>query len=458
MVSSSPEIPSTTSTIEICNITPPPSSPAAHFALPLTLFDTFWLKASPVERTFFYRFPSPAAAATSSSDVIIPRLKHSLSLTLRHFVPLAGKLIWPENAEVPFLLYTPPNDGVSFTIAESTDEHSFDQDGPLDASLSRAYVPKLDASRSNAAVFALQSTVMFMKAWAHVSKELGNGADDGGELTEELTPFLDRTVVNDPDGIALRDAMTWMANNESYPRCLELLPESVSIGTVPNQVRRTFQLSRQDINKLKKSIEHQLESNHNNDSQPTEPISLSTFVVIYAYTLVCFAKAAGFDDDKSLVFTFIADCRSRSDPPLPCNYFGNCIMPFASPVMKFGDLVHEGGVPCVARTIIKVIKEFDEDVLVGAKGRLERYLNFRLSTKKQELPIWVGVAGSPRFGVYEIDFGFGRPEKVEITSIDRSPAISMSESGDGSGGVEVGVVMLRHEMEKFASAFFNGLN
>ncbi|CAN0839209.1 Malonyl-CoA:anthocyanidin 5-O-glucoside-6''-O-malonyltransferase, partial [Linum grandiflorum] len=230
-----------------------PFRPAAH-SIRHILAQSF-----PVERTFFYRFPSPAAAATSSSDVIIPRLKHSLSLTLRHFVPLTGKLIWPENAKVPFLLYTPPNDGVSFTIAESTDEHSFDRDGPLDASLSRSYVPNLDVSRSNATLFALQvtvfrqgfcigvtshhavlhgmSTVMFMKAWAHVSKELGNGADNGGELTEELTPFLDRTVVNDPDGIALRDAMTWMANNDSYPRCLELLPESVPIGTVPNQVR-----------------------------------------------------------------------------------------------------------------------------------------------------------------------------------------------------------------------------
>ncbi|CAN0839201.1 Phenolic glucoside malonyltransferase 1, partial [Linum grandiflorum] len=204
-------------------------------------------------------------------------------------------------------------------------------------------------------------------------------------------------------------------------------------------VRRTFQLSRQDINKLKKSIQHQPGSKYSDDSQPTELSSLSTFVVIYAYALVCFAKAAGFDDDKSLVFTFIADCRSILDPPLPRNYFGNCIMPFASPVMKFGDLVHEGGVPRVARTIIEVIKELDQDVLVGAKGRLERYLNFRLSTKKQEMPIWLGVAGSPRFGVYEIDFGFGQPEKVEITLIDRSPAISMVESGGGSGGVEVGV-------------------
>ncbi|CAN1832790.1 Malonyl-CoA:anthocyanidin 5-O-glucoside-6''-O-malonyltransferase [Linum perenne] len=63
------------------------------------------------------------------------------------------------------------------------------------------------------AVLDGKSTVMFMKEWAHISKEMGNGTE-GGELTEELTPFLDRTVVKDPDGMALEDMKTWMAIND----------------------------------------------------------------------------------------------------------------------------------------------------------------------------------------------------------------------------------------------------
>ncbi|KOM29968.1 hypothetical protein LR48_Vigan843s003000 [Vigna angularis] len=37
---------------------------------------------------------------------------------------------------------------------------------------------------------------------------------------------------------------------------------------------------------------------------------------------------------------------------------------------------------------------------------------------------------SNRFGVYETDFGWGRPAKVEITSIDRGLTIGMAESKD----------------------------
>ncbi|CAN1252676.1 Malonyl-CoA:anthocyanidin 5-O-glucoside-6''-O-malonyltransferase [Linum perenne] len=464
----------TTRIIEICHVAPSPS-PATDFTLPLTFFDSFLLKTAPVERIFFYRFTS-----TSPADVIIPRLKRSLSLALSHFLPLAGKLTWPEEAEIPFLLYK-QNDSVSLTIAESTVDN-FDLlsgDGPREASLSRAYVSKLDVSGSNAAVLALQvtvfrqgfcvgvtshhavldgkSSVMFMKAWAHVSKELGNGGD-GGELTEELTPCLDRTVVKDPDGITLEDVKTWMTINNIHknPRSLELLSGSVFHGTRTNQVRGTFKLSRQAINKLKICVLHEFETDSNDNShQQTRSNILSAFVVTFAHTLTCMAKAKELDDDKDVTFGFTADCRSRLKPSLPLNYFGNGVIAIPVSFMKIGDLVHKGGKARVAQAIIEEIKKLDQNVLDGVKGKLGRLVS--LAAHKKEGLTGVGVAGSTRLGVYNVDFGFGKPEKVEITSIDRSSAISMAESGDENGGVEVGVVMLKHEMEKFASSFFDGL-
>jgi hypothetical protein len=65
----------------------------------------------------------------------------------------------------------------------------------------------------------------------------------------------------------------------------------------------------------------------------------------------------------------------------------------------------------------------------------------------------ISVAGSTRFGVYEIDFGFGRPEKVEITSIDRG----LTESKDLKGGVEVGPVLNKHVMDLFHTIFHEGI-
>lgn len=46
---------------------------------------------------------------------------------------------------------------------------------------------------------------------------------------------------------------------------------------------------------------------------------------------------------------------------------------------------------------------------------------------------------------------------MEIVSIDRTGAVSFAESKDGGGGVEIGVVLEKQEMEVFASLFTNGL-
>ena len=63
--------------------------------------------------------------------------------------------------------------------------------------------------------------------------------------------------------------------------------------------------------------------------------------------------------------------------------------------------------------------------------------------------------GSSHLQVYESDFEWGRHKQVEVVSIDRTRAMSLAESGDGSGGIEIGLTMEKHETEKFAS-LFNG--
>lgn len=73
------------------------------------------------------------------------------------------------------------------------------------------------------------------------------------------------------------------------------------------------------------------------------------------------------------------------------------------------------------------------------------------------LPSPIAVAGSPRFEVYSTDFGWGKPKKVEMTSIDRTGAICASESKNGNGGVEIGLVLKMQKMEAFASFFAEGI-
>lgn len=102
---------------EACKVGPPSAS---ELSLPLTFFDLLWFKFHHSERIFFYSLHHLHSHHNPTSfffDALIPKLKHSLSLTLQQFIPLAGNIVWPSNSQKPFLHYT-PGDGVSLVIAE----------------------------------------------------------------------------------------------------------------------------------------------------------------------------------------------------------------------------------------------------------------------------------------------------------------------------------------------------
>ncbi|KAJ6897515.1 hypothetical protein NC652_024342 [Populus alba x Populus x berolinensis] len=159
---------------------------------------------------------------------------------------------------------------------------------------------------------------------------------------------------------------------------------------------------------------------------------LSTFVLTCAYNLASMMKAIG-DGCKKVYFLFTVDLRSRSlDPPIPNNYFGNCIagQHVAAEARIF---MEENGVAMIA----------EMGLFEGAKERLVDLASLEPGTH------CLGVAGSTRFDFYRSDFGWGEPKKVDIASIDRTSSISLLESRDGiTGGVEIGLALKRAlEME-----------
>ncbi|XP_065870735.1 malonyl-CoA:anthocyanidin 5-O-glucoside-6''-O-malonyltransferase-like [Euphorbia lathyris] len=336
---------------ELCKITPPDSP--TDSSLPLTFFDIYWLKFHPLELIFFYQLTTDS---DSFSSDILPKLKQSLSLTLHHFIPFAGNLIWPSHSDKPFLLYS-PGDGVSLTVAESdADFHTLAGDSIREIPDSHNYVPELNVSETEAATMSFQITlfpnqgycigisshhgifdgksiIMFIKAWAHICKN-----DNGSSaLPPDLTPVIDRTLIQDHQGLESLYLNRW-----------------TSVASLPEA--------------------------------------------------------------------------------------------------KF--LIKEDGLGFVAEELTRLIKGLEKN-----KGGLDEARKTSEAFRKMDPTTTevIGVAGSPRFGVYDIDFGWEKPIKVEVTSIDRSTSISMAEIRDGNGGVELGVVLKKDEMVIFDSLFLNGL-
>ncbi|KAM7280649.1 hypothetical protein ACFE04_007783 [Oxalis oulophora] len=425
-----------------------PQKPAIHNSFHLTCFDLIWIKFPPTERLFFYEFKA------SSTDETLNRLKHSLSLALSYYHPLAGHLTWTKNDSKPFIQCT-STDSVSLVVAESTaDFEKLSSKGNIIKALElRNYAPSLHTSEESASIVSFQitffpgcgfcigiaahhaildarSTTMFMKSWAYLCQKIYQENEKCPILPPHLAPYSDRTVIKDPTGnLDMFYLDSWLniaakMNPGTNPRSLKVK----EMGTVSEDlVRATFDLSREDISKIKEKIISKLDD--------YKDFHLSSFALTYAHAIVCFVKAKAIEGNAYVNSTFAADFRSRLVPPLPTNYFGNCIGSDKVRTVEAKDVVGEEG-------LLKVVKNISDSI-----KNLEKYEYFERAVEVfnsystalcSPLGI-IGVAGSPKLEIYGVDFGCGKPKKVDIVSIDRGPSFSMAESRDKSGGIEIGL-------------------
>ncbi|CAJ1947174.1 unnamed protein product [Sphenostylis stenocarpa] len=449
--------PSPFKVIQVCSVAPlhePTISTIVPSSLPLTFFDLLWLRFPPVKCLYFYPFPHPISSFLHS---LVPSLKHSLSLTLQQFLPFAGTLTWPSHSPKPIINYL-PGDTVSFIVAESNQNFNHLCSHLCEASQRHGLGPDLAISHDKASLLAVQVTVfpnagfciginthhaafdgksatMFMKSWASVCSNLQNPntptPTPTPSLPQHLTPFFDKSFIIEPSGIAEVYVDTWMNNND---RSFNVVTPKPSDG-----LKGLFELTPSQILKLKQHAKSKVKMN----------VHPSTFSVTCAYVLACLVKVRQVKED-TVGFIFYIDCRSRLDPPIPATYFGNCVAK-QMVVALTKELVGNDGFICAVEGISEALNRVkDEGVLNGA----ERWV----SDMNEFMEGRISIVGSPRFEVYSIDFGCGRPKKVDISSIDEEEAFSLNESRDIHGGVEIGLTLSKAEMEEFTTLFIKGLD
>lgn len=446
--------------LEVCNITPSPSS--SSLSLPTTFLDTFFFHHLPNERLLFYSL-SPSDPPFLNS--LLPKLKLSLSLALSHFLPLAGGITWPENSPDPIILYK-PGDSVSLTVAQTdADFRRISGNQPRQALETRPLLPELPAAdgadvapamviqvtvfpekgfsigvTSDHATHDGKSSALFLKTWAFICK-LGD-ENQSPILPKELSPVFDRTAIRDSSAFdRLYRGFLQRLGSSGGVKGLRFKPND---GVTSDTVKATFELTSLNIENLRKKVEKSVQG-----------VRLSTFVLTYAYISTCLVKAEELDDGKKVCLATFADWRPRSGIGIPSNYFGNG----GGPIGVFAEVSEfkgENGIAIVAKKIREAITELEA---AAAEKKMVELVMQNIGKYMKEGPVAKGVSviGSPRFRLYEVDFGWGKPEKVEVPAVDGGNLISLAESRDGSGGVEVGVALPKETMEVFGSLFYEGL-
>ncbi|KAK1568925.1 hypothetical protein Q3G72_030505 [Acer saccharum] len=179
---------------------------------------------------------------------------------------------------------------------------------------------------------------------------------------------------------------------------------------------------------------------------------MSTFVVTCAFMWVNLMrlqeKISGglLGDDILYYFVIASDCRQQLAFPISGTYFGNCLAQILVSARR-GELMGESGIAVAAKAIARKILEFNKGALIGAEKWVS---NTKEILKHGRL---VSVAGTPKFRVYDTDFGWGKPKKYEYVHIGAYGSFSLVESRQEEGGVEIGVVVGRDKLDIFNDIF-----
>ncbi|WVZ94863.1 hypothetical protein U9M48_040700 [Paspalum notatum var. saurae] len=436
----------------------------------LCFFDTPWVVLPPIQRVFLYELPGVDDDA-AEFPALVRRLKDSLAATLAAYVPLAGKLAHDaDTGGVAVDCAAAADDpGVAFVEADAEAEGTtmcarrLARDEAHDIPAFRSLVPDLDARVLPAPVLAVQATRLAGGLALGVS--VHHAVADGNAVWRFVAAWAAAARGEKPVSDALpaphycRDVARVPDDDELARRLLQMIVPNLPSTSLAVDYdfshrfaleRRTFYLSGDAIQALKRRIEalaaaedaeNAAAAADGTASRKNKPVS--TFVALSALGWTAFVRSKGLGAGDDTYMVFMADLRARMDPPVPEGYLGNCIK--ACPAgTDAGDL--GGGERGLLRACRAVQAAVAAEVEAAPLAGLDRWMERMMRLPFERM---CNVAASPRFRVYDAaDFGFGRPARVELVSMNNDGEMVLV-GGREPGEVQLSVSLDPARMEEF---------
>ncbi|VVB17423.1 unnamed protein product [Arabis nemorensis] len=413
----------------------------------LTTFDLPYLAFYYNQKFLLYKFKNllDLEEPTFQNDVV-EKLKDGLGLVLEDFYQLAGKLA--KDDEGVFRVEYDSDDGeingVEFSAADAADVSVDDltaDDGTakfkdlvpyngilnlegLKRPLLAVQVTKLKDGLAmglafNHAVLDGTATWHFMSSWAEICR---------GAQSISVQPFLDRSKARDT---RVKLDLTSVKDPNASSNGGDATAEP------PHLVEKIFKFSDSAI--------HTIKSRANSVIPLDGSKPFSTFQSLTSHIWRHVTLARGLKPEDITVFTVFADCRRRVDPPMPEEYFGNCIQAIFTGTAA--GLLAAHGPEFGASVIQKAIVAHDARAIDARNEEWEK--SPKIFQFKDAGVNCVAVGSSPRFKVYEVDFGWGKPETVRSGSNNRFNGMMYLYQGKAGGiSIDVEITLEASVMEK----------
>nr|AGT37414.1 anthocyanin 5-aromatic acyltransferase [Vaccinium dunalianum] len=429
---------SSVSIISKCTISPDQKSTIKK-ALKLSVSDLPMLSCQYIQKGVLLSQPPLPV------DSLVSILKISLSKTLSHFPALAGCLITDPAGHVHILC----NDsGVEFVHARA--KHLFVDDilSPLDVLICFreffAFDNTLSYSGHHTPLAAVQATEIGDGIF--IGLTVNHAVTDGTSFWNFFNTFAEITkgskkISKSPD--FRRDTVF---NSPAILRFPKGGPSATFSGDEPLR-ERIFHFTRESILKLKLKANQKLITNGVTDGKITELFKtgkinptdeISSFQSLCAQLWRSVTRARNLEKTKPTTFRMAVNCRHRLEPRLEPLYFGNAIQSIPTVALVgdvlsndlhwSADLLHQNVVAHDDATVRRGVKDWESNPRLFPLGNPDGAS--------------ITMGSSPRFPMYDNDFGWGRPVAVRSGKANKFDGkISAFPGREGCGSVDLEVVL-----------------
>ncbi|EPS57660.1 hypothetical protein M569_17156, partial [Genlisea aurea] len=410
-----------------------PSRSSAVTALKLSVSDLTMLSVHYIQKGVLLP-PSPLPSAD-----LVSLLKNSLSETLSHFPPLAGRLRTEDSGHVKIVC---TGEGIEFYHARATLVsaaallQSRHRDVPPEFRRFFQFDHTVSYAGHGRPLLAVQVTEL--NGGVFIGCTANHAVVDGTSFWNFFNTFAEIAARGGSQKITKSPAFCRDTPFDS-PIALQV-PEggpspNFSIGEPLRE--KIFHFTREAILKLKLRANNPTRFQEITDPEnPTAEIS--SFQSLCANVWRAVTRARNLNPSRTTTFRMAANCRHRLRPPLPPLYFGNAIqsIPIAANV---GELLSNDLRWSADKLRRRVADHDDASVRRGVEEWQRNPIMFSLGNFDGSEVI---MGSSPRFPMYDNDFGWGRPLAVRSGGANKLDGkMSAFPGREGNGAVDVEVVL-----------------
>ncbi|KAK7410046.1 hypothetical protein VNO78_00525 [Psophocarpus tetragonolobus] len=409
---------------QICNLTP---------------WDIAMLSAHYIQKGLLFKKPSPLLNEQDFIENLLEKLKHSLSLTLFHFYPLSGCLVTQKTKDPSsYTIFIDCNNskGARFIYA-TLDMKISDIISPIDVPpVVQSLFDHHKAINHDGHIMPLLSVqVTELVDGVFIGCSMNHTVGDGTSYWNFFNTWSEIFQAHDHEhDVPISHPPIhnrWFP--EGYGPVINLPfkhhDEFISRYEAPLVRERIFHFSAESIAKLKAKA--------NKEYNTTQ---ISSFQSLSALVWRCITRARRLPYGRKTSCKLSTNNRTRMEPALPQEYFGNSIHTLSAGTATSGELLGNNLGWAAWKLHLAVVNHDDRAVLQSLKEWLESPLIYQLGRYFD--PYCVMMGSSPRFNMYGNEFGMGKAIAVRSGYANKFDGkVTTYPSHEGGGGIDLEVCL-----------------